>query len=143
MTPDPKSALAEKTSSDKKYDSAIIIEMEEETSGSSTENYIPTKYLQIFKEGGAELFYYLQSEYTLNNNHPVAKYSSIYRFLSYEQLIIARSQSKYMEFIKDSFGISMSKIFSETDKYTDDIHHILSRIKSDFERNHKSEMNRK
>ena len=141
MTPDPKSALAEKTSSDKKYDSAIIIEMEEETSGSSTENYIPTKYLQIFKEGGAELFYYLQSEYTLNNNHPVAKYSSIYRFLSYEQLIIARSQSKYMEFIKDSFGISMSKIFSETDKYTDDIHHILSRIKSDFERKCKMEVN--
>ena len=141
MTPDPKIVLAEKTPSEKKYDNAIIIEMEEETSGSATENHIPQKYLQIFKEGGAELFCYLQTEYTKDNNHPVAKYSYIYRFLAYEQLITARSQSKYMEFIIDIYGINMSKILPENDKFNDDIHHVLSRLRSNFGKRSKSELN--
>jgi len=80
-------------------------------------------------------------EYTLDDNSPVAKYSYIYHFLAYEQLITARSQSKYMEFIKDTFGITMSKILPENDKFNDDIHPLLSRLKSNYEKRSKKELN--
>ena len=88
------------------------------------------------------MFDYFQGEYTLDDHSPVAKYSYIYHYLVYEQFIIARSQSKYMEFIKDTFGVTMSKILSENEKFNDDIHHLLSRLKSNFERKSKSEQNR-
>ena len=101
-----------------------------------------SKHHQIFKkEASYELFCYLQMEYTLDDNSPVAKYSYIYHFLAYEQLITARSQSKYMEFIKDTFGINMSKILPENDKFNDDIHPLLSRLKSNYEKRSKKELN--
>ena len=141
MTPDPKIVLAEKTSSGKKYDDAIIIEMEEDTSGSTTNNYIPTKYLQIFKEEGAELFCYLKTKYTINNNHPVAKYSYIYRFLIREQLISQGCQSNYMELIEETIHTKMSKIFTKSIKYEDDILPLLNHLRRDFKKRNKKEMN--
>ncbi|HEY3371883.1 MAG TPA: hypothetical protein VGK10_13595 [Prolixibacteraceae bacterium] len=101
---------------------------------------VSSKHLQIFKkETSYDLFCYLQMEYNLDDQSPVAKYSYIYHFLVYEQLITARSQSKYMDFIKDIFGIQMSKILPLNDKFNDDIHHLLSRLKSNFERKNRSE----
>jgi len=138
-----KDELPENTPSVKDSGEEMKIEKSNETDLPVTGTIISSKYLQIFKERGFELFDYLQSEYSLDDGSPVAKYSYIYRFLSYEQLIIARSQSKYIEFIKETYGVNMSKIFSETEKYTEDIHHVLSRLKSDFERKCKMEMNRK
>ena len=135
--------LAENTASVKEYGQEIKIKKKDDIGLPITETMVPSKFLQIFKERGVELFDYFQSEYILDDGAPVAKYSYIYRFLAYEQLINARSQSKYREFIKDTFGVNMSKIFPENDKFNDDIHRLLSRLKSDFERKHKSEMNRK
>jgi len=141
MISDPKIAFAEKTSSEKKYSDAIINEMEKETSASTTENYIQTKFLQIFKEGGAELFCYLQTEYTINNNHPVAKYSYIYRFLLREQLINLGCQSNYMQLIEETIHTKMSKIFTESIKYEDDILPLFNHLRRKFNNRNKKEMN--
>jgi hypothetical protein len=46
-----------------------------------------------------------------------------------------------MEFIKDTFGINMSKILPENDKFNDDIHPLLSRLKSNYEKRSKKELN--
>jgi hypothetical protein len=35
----------------------------------------------------------------------------------------------------------MSKILPENDKYKDDIHHLLSRLKVNYERKNRSELN--
>jgi len=137
---DQKEALPEHTSSVKEFRDTIIIETKDEPLASD-ETPNPPKFLQIFKEGGYDLFCYLDMEYTIDDISPVAKYSYLYHFLAYEQLIIARSQSKYMEFIKDTFGINMSKILPENDKFNDDIHPLLSRLKSNFDRKYKSELN--
>lgn len=137
---DKNNELAETASSGKEYSAAIKIEKSNQTIMPVNGTVVSSKYLQIFKKEAAyELFCYLQMEYTLDDHSPVAKYSYIYHFLTYEQLIIARSQSKYMEFIKDTCGINMSKILPENDKFNDDIHHLLSRIKSNFDRKNKSE----
>ena len=141
MVTNQQKALPEKTSSENKYSDAVIIEMEEEISGSATRNQIPTKYLQIFKEGGAELFCYLQTKYTKDNNHPVAKYSYIYRFLVREQLINLGCQSNYMELIEETIHTKMSKIFPESSKYEDDILPLLNHLRRDFKKRNKKEMN--
>ena len=149
MDADKKYELAETTSSSSSSSSVkesreeIIIEKKDDAGLPITQTILPSKFVQIFKEGGVELFDYLQCEYSIDNSTPVAKYSYIYRFLAYEQLINARSQMKYMEFIKVTYGVNMSKIFSENDKFSDDIHHLLSRLKSNFDRKSKMEMNRK
>jgi hypothetical protein len=46
-----------------------------------------------------------------------------------------------MKFIKDTFGVTMSKIFGENYKYRDDIYPLLRKLKSDFVKGNKSEMN--
>ena len=140
---DKKYELNETISSVKESGEVMKIEKSNETGLPVNGTIVSSKYLQIFKkEASYELFCYLQMEYTLDDNSPVAKYSYIYHFLAYEQLITARSQSKYLEFIKDTFGINMSKILPENDRFNDDIHHLLSRLRSNFERKSKSEQNR-
>ena len=138
---DRKNELAETISSVK--DSGVEMKIEKSNQTALPENgtIVSSKYLQIFKEEGAELFDFFQNEYTLDDQSPVAKYSYIYHFLVYEQLITARSQLKYMEFIKEFFGITMSKILPENDKFKDDIHRLLSRLKSNFEKRSKFELN--
>jgi hypothetical protein len=113
----------------------------DQTGVPTNEALTSSKVLQIFKKGAYELFCYLQAEYTRDDHSPVAKYSYIYRFLDQEQLVTARSQSNYMEWIKETMGIPMSKVFCKTYKYDDTIHHLLSRLKSNFEKRKKSEMN--
>ena len=134
--------LAENTSLVKLSGEKIKNGKRDETVVPTNEPFIYSKFLQIFKDKGAELFDYFQSEYTLDDHSPVAKYSYIFHFLAYEQLIIARSQSKYMEFIKDTLGFNMSKILPENDKFSDDIQPLSSRLKSNFERKSTSEQNR-
>ncbi|HAH25479.1 MAG TPA: hypothetical protein DCL77_17275 [Prolixibacteraceae bacterium] len=141
MDNDQKDELAETPSSIKEPNEQIQIEKRDETVEPVNVTNLSSKYLQIFKEGGAELFDFFQSEYTIDDHSPVAKYSYIYRFLSEKQFIIARSQTKYMKFIKDTFGVNMSKIFRENYKYRDDIYPILRKLKSDFVKGNKSEMN--
>ncbi len=151
---DMEQELRDQTGIDRKNESAETISSvngsgEEMRIGKNNETGLPvngtifsSKHHQIFKkEASYELFWYLQMEYTLDDNSPVAKYSYIYHFLAYEQLITARSQSKYMEFIKDTFGITMSKILPENDKFNDDIHPLLSRLKSNYEKRSKKELN--
>jgi len=141
MSVDKKNELAERSSSGKEYREELKIEKSNLTGLPVNVTIVSSKYLQIFKEGGAELFDFFQSEYTIDDHSPVAKYSYIYRFLSEKQFIIARSQTKYMKFIKDTFGVNMSKIFRENYKYRDDIYPILMKLKSDFVKGNKSEMN--
>ena len=141
MDIDKKNELAETASSVREFSKEIKIEKSNETGLRINGVIVSSKYLQIFKERGFELFDYLQSEYTIDDSTPVAKYSYIYHFLAYEKLITARSQLKYMEFIKDTLGINMSKILPENEKFNDHIQHLLSRLKSDFERKCKMEVN--
>ena len=143
MNGDQKNVIVERSSTVKETGEELKIEKSDETLLQVNGILVSSKYLQIFKKGGYEIFCYLQIEYTLDDHSPVAKYSYIYHFLAYEQLITARSQAKYIEFIKETYGINMSKIFPKTDKFNDDILHLLSQLKSNFERNSKSEMNRK
>ena len=138
-----KNELAENTSSAKEYSEEMKIEKGDESGVSTNEPVFPSKFIQIFKEGGAELFAYLQSEYTMDDHSPVAKYSYIYRFLAQKQFVTARSQTKYMIFIQDVCGVKMSKIFPENFKYKDDIYPLLGKLKSAFENGNKLEINRK
>lgn len=143
MSVDKKNELVENTPSAKENSEEMKIEKGDETGVSINEPAFPSKFIQIFKEGGIELFAYLQSEYTIDDHSPVAKYSYIYRFLAHQQFITARSQTKYMKFIQDTSGVTMSKIFPGNYKYKDDIYPLLGKLKSDFEKGNKLEINRK
>jgi hypothetical protein len=96
------------------------------------------KFPQIFNEGAYDLFCYLDMEFTKTNSMPIAKYSNIFRFLKYEQLIIC-TQLEYIRFIEDETGEKMSKILPQNFKYTDTILPLLKRLKSDFDKRIKIE----
>jgi len=120
-----------------KYSEVIIVDAEDEGhAGNETSGSVKTH--QLFKEGAYDLFVYLDNEYTVDNSSPVAKYSYIYRFLAYEQLI-GRSIKAYMEFIKETEGVQMSKVLPEGNKYADIIHPLLCRLKSAFEQRKRKE----
>ena len=103
-------------------------------------NYSPKKFPQIFNEGAYDLFCYLDTEYTNNNKMLKAKYSQLFHFLTYEQLIIC-TQLEYIKFIANEKGETMSKILGPNFKYTHTILPLFSRLKSDFEKEQKRNKN--
>lgn len=93
---------------------------------------------QIFKEGAYDLFCFLDMEFTKANSMPIAKYSNIFHFLRYEQLVIC-TQLEYIHFIEHETGERMSKILPKNFKYTDTVFPLLKRLKYDFEKRIKIE----
>ncbi|WP_340111984.1 hypothetical protein [Maribellus mangrovi] len=92
---------------------------------------LPTiSYPEIFSEGGYDLFTYLNNNYNSENKTPKAKYSMLYHYLKYEQFIVG-SQSEYIRFIKDKYGVSISKIQRLTEKY-DSVKSILGKMKASY-----------
>jgi hypothetical protein len=91
------------------------------------------KYLQYFKERGYDLFCYLATEFTKDDKCPKTKYSNLFHFLKYEQLIIC-TQVEYLKMIEEQMGVKLSKIFPTNFKYDETIHPILTRLKTDFEK---------
>lgn len=91
------------------------------------------KFLQFFKNEGYDLFCYLDAEYTIDEHTPKTKYSNIYQFLKYHQIIIC-SQRAYIDFIEKQMGVRLSKIFPANYKYDVTILPLLSQLKSNFEK---------
>jgi len=94
---------------------------------------IPSKFLQFSKDGAYDLYCYLKAEYTRDDNSLVTKFSNIYNFLAYHQYLFSRSKTKYMEFINDHEGLKMSKVFTESYSYKEEIFGLLGSLKKDFE----------
>ncbi|MBW6536530.1 MAG: hypothetical protein K0B11_16080 [Mariniphaga sp.] len=95
------------------------------------------KFLNIFKEGGYELFCYLNENYTRHDKQLPTKYSNLYRFLDYEQFIVG-TQDQYKDFIKGKFGIKFSKVTKGNYTYTDNVFNLLTRLKSQYKNQLKS-----
>lgn len=97
----------------------------------------PSKSSVLFKEGGYELFYYLKEEYIKKEDKsPKAKYSNIYHFLKYHNLM-ACTQLAYIDFIESEMKVSLSKILSVKVKYSDIVLPVLSQLKSEFDKKKK------
>ncbi|WP_167616994.1 hypothetical protein [Maribellus sediminis] len=89
-----------------------------------------TSYPEIFSDGGYDLFSYLNNNYNSENKSPKAKYSVLYHYLKYEQFIVG-SQLEYIRFIKNKFGVSLSKIQRTPLKY-DSIRSSLGKLKGTY-----------
>lgn len=127
-------------SSVKEYSEAIKTEVIDKTTFSTDETIKPSKLLQYFKAGAYELFCYLETEYSMDDENLPTKYSNLYHFLKNEQLISCK-QKQYIEFIEEEMGVKMSKIFPQNFKFKDIISPLLGRLKSDFVKRNKKEMN--
>jgi len=82
-------------------------------------------FIGIFKDNGYSVFRLLNEKYQSNNKKLRAKYSYLYHYLKYEDLIRC-NQLEYIDFIKTQFGVEMSKILPKTLKYEDDIQYLLA-----------------
>lgn len=72
----------------------------------------------IFKDYKAfELFNYLDDNYI--DNYEKAKYSNLHHYFSYIGNVLICTQLKYIEFIKENKGITLSRITPKTYKFTD------------------------
>lgn len=89
---------------------------------------------EIFKETGEELFNYLNENYTKDNKHCPTKYSNIWRFMDYQQLLIC-DKKEYIKFIKSEFNVTMSKILNQQFKYKDNIEPLLHNLYKQFKQN--------
>ncbi len=96
------------------------IDEKSETKKTISENYFP----EIFKNDGCQVFWLLNEKYQNSNKKLKAKYSNLYHYLKYEDLLRC-TQLEYIEFIKEQFGVEMSKILPKTLKYEDDIQSLL------------------
>src|SRR5690606_2903293 len=81
---------------------------------------------EIFKADGYSVFRLLNENYQNSNKKLRAKYSYLYHYLKYEDLLRC-NQLEYIDFIKEQFGIEMSKILPKTLKYVDDIQSLLAK----------------
>jgi hypothetical protein len=91
------------------------------------------EFSHLFKESCFELFCWLQSGYITNDKALVAKYSNIYHFLSYHQLITC-TQVQFIDFLEIRWQVKLSKILPKNDKYRESDYHVLHRLKLDFEK---------
>jgi hypothetical protein len=86
---------------------------------------------QIFNDGGYDLFLYLVQNYTRDDKTPKAKFSYLFHYLKYEQLILC-SQLQYISYLEEECKIKLSKIQRANFKYSDQIQPILGRLRSNF-----------
>lgn len=131
--------LPQRKSSKAEYTEAIVVEKETEAT-TMNEPSDSSRYSQLFKYKGYELFNYLNTEYTRDNSNPKAKYSYLFHFLSYQELLIC-TKLNWIAFIQSEMNIHLSRIQDKTPKYEDIIFPLLSRLKADFDKIHKVEMN--
>jgi hypothetical protein len=86
---------------------------------------------QIFIEGGFILFFRLVMKYTKDDKSPVAKFSNLYHFFKYEQILTC-TQLEYISFIESHYDLKMSKIMPANHKYTEVIKPMLERMLRGF-----------
>lgn len=85
-------------------------------------------YPQIFADGGYLMFNNLVANYTKDDHSPVAKFSNLYHFFKYEQLICC-TKLEYIDFVAKEYGVHMSKVLPAPQKYHDYILPLLARMK--------------
>lgn len=85
-------------------------------------------YPQIFAEEGFLLFNILVANYTKDNHSPIAKFSNLFHFFKYEQLICC-TKLEYIDFVAEEYDVHMSKVLPTTIKYHDYIMPLLSRMR--------------
>lgn len=85
------------------------------------------KYPQIFTEGGYLRFQLTVANYTKDDQTPKAKFSNLYHFFKYENLLIC-TQLEYIDFVEMEYEVHLSKILPTTRKYEENILPLLARI---------------
>lgn len=86
---------------------------------------------EVFDSEGQELFLYLNERYKEDNNALKAKYSNIFHFLKDEQKIICQNKT-YIAFIKEEYGVELSRIQPKQYKYNNRIFDLLKRISKGY-----------
>ena len=105
-------------------------EKEAETHSKKIDNQFPEK----FTDEGWQLFMYLDENYTQDNNTPKAKYSWIFHFLKYYQLISCKKET-YRQFIVERYTMTYSRVQDTHYKYDNVIQPLLERLKKNFSNN--------
>lgn len=92
---------------------------------------------QIFQEGGYELFSYLVENYTKDDKFPPTKFSNLYHYMEYAQLMIC-TQLEYISFVEKEYNVRLTKIMPQTAKYKDKIRSLLNQLNIKFKQPVKS-----
>ena len=88
------------------------------------ENNSLNDFPEIFKDTGYQVFIQLNEKYQKNNKSLRTKFSNLFHFLEYSELLRC-TQKEYIEFIKQNFNVTLSKILPKTAKYEDVIQPLL------------------
>lgn len=88
-------------------------------------------HLETFTDEGWSLFRYLDEKYTIDNNSPKAKYSWLFHFLKYHQMIIC-SKEQYRAFILRNKEIVLSRVQDPQFKYDNTIKPLLEKLKNGY-----------
>ena len=95
---------------------------------------ISNPFSEKFTDEGWQLFMYLDENYTQDNNAPRAKYSWIFHFLKYYQLISCKKET-YKQFIAERYNMTYSRVQDRQYKYDNVIQPLLERLKQKFSNN--------
>ncbi|HET6556374.1 MAG TPA: hypothetical protein VFG54_03610 [Prolixibacteraceae bacterium] len=91
------------------------------------ENLFP----HLFIEGGFILFFRLAMKYTIDDNSPVSKFSNLFHFFKYEQILTC-TQAEYLSFIESHYDLKMSKVLPAAIRYHEMVKPMLERILRGF-----------
>lgn len=91
------------------------------------ENHFP----HLFIEGGFILFFRLAMKYTIDDNSPVSKFSNLFHFFKYEQILTC-TQVEYISFIDSHYDLKMSRILSAGTRYHEIVKPMLEHLLRGF-----------
>lgn len=91
------------------------------------ENLFP----HLFIEGGFILFFRLSMKYTIDDNSPVSKFSNLFHFFKYEQILTC-TQAEYISFIESHYDLKMSRVLPAATRYHEIVKPMLERILRGF-----------
>ena len=84
----------------------------------------------IFHDKTYELFLYLVERY--DNEKPKSKFSHLFHFIQENQDKQRLRNGEYIDFVKEKYGVKLSKIQPKTLTYSDSIKGRLTLLKSNF-----------
>lgn len=89
------------------------------------------RFPHLFIEGGFILFFRLAIKYTIDDSSPVAKFSNLFHFFKYEQILTC-TQAEYLSFIESHYDLKMSRILPAATRYHEIVKPMLERILRGF-----------
>lgn len=89
------------------------------------------RFPHLFIEGGFILFFRLAMKYTIDDNSPSSKFSNLFHFFKYEQILTC-TQVEYLAFIESHYDLKMSKVLPASTRYHELVRPMLERILRGF-----------